>query len=216
MKNKIFWEKILATIIFPILLFTLIIIFLFMYYNKFTCNGYSCLVFPDKELWKTIDNYKDDKYLWRGLISHPNYLIRLYKLGNIKENNAVEFTKITTMKIVGLFDTAQSPYPGEISDKIICSDKFKPKEEEIVSKTGINIHFITSYLNNRLQYGICLENQLVYRVYSGMFYCSNTLEWYQIEIITPLTFATYDNEYKELFNKVDCQRPSVNTGRLFP
>jgi len=200
--------------IFLVALLTIIIVIVFNI--KFNCNSFACLVFPEKNLWTIKEKYEETKYSWKGLLTHPDYLVRLYKIGNVDTQKATEFTKITTMKIEGLFDKARSPYPGGISDKIVCSDKFIPIAENFKSKADIQINYMSAYLNDRLLYGGCTENQITYKVYSGMFYCSNVSEWYQIEIIVPFKSRSDDDIYRNLFFRVDCQRPSINTGRLFP
>jgi hypothetical protein len=205
MRKSYFTKMSLRSLLYlPIIIGVLTILIIIPTYFNHTCGSYSCLSFPDKNIWKVKDIYEDNKYTWRGLLIHPNYLVRLYKQGNTTSDNADEFTKVTSMKINGLFDTAKSPYAGEISDKIVCPDNLKPLEEDIVSKTGTKIHFITSFLNDRMQYGACTENQIAYKVFSGMFFCPNVSEWYQIEIIVSIKNNTDLDIYKSLFLNVGC------------
>jgi hypothetical protein len=166
-------------------------------------------MFPGKNNWKTEEVYDNQKYLWRGMIALPNYRIRIYKLGNVDAEKASDFTKITEMATEGLFDTAKNPYAGAISDKIVCPENLKPTKEIVNSESGLQIHYMTSSLNSRLQYGACTENQISYKVFSGIFYCQNVSEWFQMEIIVPASDTTDKSYYKNLFIKTSCQKPDI-------
>lgn len=182
----------------------IVVITIYIYNLKFKCAGYSCLIFPDNNLWTVKEKYEETKFSWRGLFTHPKYVVRLYKVGNISAQQAEEFTKVSTMKISGLFDVARSPYAGEISDKIICSGKLRPEEGDITAKSGIQIHYYSSFLNDRLQYGACTEGQISHKVFSGMFYCKKLSEWYHIELIVPIQTALDNDAYKVMFYNTGC------------
>lgn len=200
---------------FVIVIVILILVGLF-YSTKLSCHTYSCLEFPEKNLWKVSDTFESNKSLWRGVVKHPDYLIRLYKVGGVKPENAEEYTKINLMNIKGLFDTAKSPYAGVISDKITCSEELQPKESVFENKFGIKVNYMISYLNDRFQYGACTESQIKYKVFNGTFYCKNVNEWYQIEVIVDKDKASDESVYEDLFINANCHRPSVNTGKLLP
>ncbi len=169
------------------------------------CKKLLCLYFPGKNEWKTEDVYIDQKSVWKGLYSYGEYKIRVYELNNISKSDAENFTKITIMTTKGLFDTAKNPYAGVLSDKIVCPESLKPVEDDFINKANINIYFIQSFLNSRLQYGACTETQISYKVYSGTFYCDKIKNWFQIEIIAPLTDSQPINYYKNMFNEVVCK-----------
>lgn len=183
----------------------IIILFAYLSYLKNNCKKLSCLNFPGKDNWKTDEVYTDAKNIWKGMFSSGNYKIRVYELNNINKLDADNFTKITLMTTKGLFDTAKNPYAGVLSDKIVCPENLKPIEEDFVNKSNINVHFIRSYLNARLQYGACTESQILYKVYSAVLYCDNKRDWFQIEIITPLNDTKTVDYFKSLFNEASCK-----------
>lgn len=168
------------------------------------CEGYSCLNFPNKETWKVQEIYQNTDDYWYGLITEDNYDIRLQNFSSVSPEEADSFTNIAIMKINGLFDTAKSPYAGEISDKIVCPDSLKPEEGEMISDLEVPIHYFASYLNDRLQYGACTESQITHSVFAGIFYCANTSQWYQVELISPLSEKRQLSFYKDLFKGVGC------------
>lgn len=176
----------------------------FFVFKPESCENYSCLSFPNKQNWKIQEIYQNTDDYWYGLITEDNYDVRLQYFSNVTSEEADTFTNIGIMKIKGLFDTAKSPYAGEISDKIVCPDSLKPEEGEMASEAGVRIHYFTSYLNDRLQYGACTESQITHAVFAGIFYCTNTSQWYQIELISPLEEKKELSFYKDLFKSVGC------------
>lgn len=216
LKNKmhIGLRKIICCLVVLIIIIILAVYFFMRY--ALTCKNYSCLVFPNKNLWTLEDTYRNENNVWSGMFSYNDYKIRLYDQENVSSDEAQNFIKTTRMKIIGLFDTATSPYAGAISDKITCAKELIPAEEDFTNDLGLKVYFISSYLNDRLEYGACTENQIKYKVYSGMFYCENTSQWFHLELISPLNSELSKDYFKSLFLKAGCQRPSINTGRLVP
>lgn len=150
------------------------------------CLNHACFSFRDKRLWKLVETYEQNQISWRGYFSHPEYTIRLERISNVSQKQADEFNKIRVMKLLGLFDNARSPYPGEISDEVVCGDANKPQQQRILTKTNLPIDLVAGYLNNRLQYGTCERDQAVYQGFVSMFYCSKSRQWYQFELIYPI------------------------------
>lgn len=183
----------------------LLSLFVYKSFLRNECEALSCLVFPNKDIWKIEEVYDNQKYSWKGLIALPTYKIRIYKVGNIDREKASNFTQIAEMTTMGLFDTAKSPYAGEISDKIVCPENLRPTNEVFTNKFGLDIHYMKAFLNTRLQYGACIENQVSKKVFSGIFYCNNTSEWYQIEMFIPVTENTNEEIFKDLLNNATCQ-----------
>jgi hypothetical protein len=130
------------------------------------------------------------------------------------EKDASTLTQITLMKIQGLFENARSPYPGPLSDEITCDQKFK-----LVPKTSQNkdlsLTSFSGYLNNRMQYGTCVDNQVTYKAYSALFYCANHSSLYQLELIIPITKIGSDENYFNLLNQISCQRQSFVLSGIF-
>lgn len=208
------YKKVIFSGVLVILASVMIAIYVFWFNQK--CPSYTCLTFPEKNLWQVSDTYTSTDTSWKGLITAPKYSIRLYKVGNVSETSAEQFSKINTMTIDGLFDTARNPYVGVISDRIVCPDYLKPVEEDVTSKLGVDIHLIYSFLDGRMQYGACNDNEVSKKVVSGTFYCKNTSEWYQIEVIYSMNSDLKKDYLRNLFLDAGCQRPSVNTGKLLP
>jgi hypothetical protein len=214
MSFKKYWKRYLLIGVFICLVLSIGII---LRNTLLSCSTYECLLFPDKNLWKIQTVYEKDSKVFRGLLKHPDYLVRIERVSlMLQQQKADDLTKIRLMQILGLFDTAQSPYPGVITDRIVCDDKYKPHPNTATTTSGIGITYFSAFLNNRLQYGICTDDQIVYKVYTALFSCQQTNDWYSVEIIVPKENAATDSVYIGLFRQIGCQRPSVNTGKLLP
>lgn len=168
------------------------------------CPSYACLGFPGDESWRVQKTYEQTNVSWKGLLKAPNYLVRLERVAGVTRKQADDFTTIRTMQMEGLFDRARSPYPGAVSDEIVCESKYRPTLNSFVSKTGIPVTYFSGYLNDRYQYGSCVDSQIFYKAHSGMFYCQNTRQWYQVELIIPIDKALSDEQYLSLFKNVKC------------
>lgn len=183
--------------------------------NLFSCNAYRCLVFSGKGSWRTREVYEETQTAWRGLINDPRFLVRLEEVRNVDAKSANELTKITVMKLLGLFDSARSPYPGAITNEVVCQDDFKPKGGVFTNTVGVDVSFYTGYLDSRMQYGSCVEDQVAYHGSLGIFYCPNIREWYEVELIAPKGKTEPSDWYKSLFYTVHCRNPGISSGLTF-
>ncbi len=200
-----------------ILVCLLAVVGIIVWKTRFTCSTYECLVFPEKNLWKIQTVYEKDSNVFRGLLERPDYFVRLERVSLLQQQQSADnLTKIRLMQIQGLFDTAQSPYPGVITDRIVCADTYKPNPDILTTASGVGITYFSAFLNSRLQYGICTDDQIVYKVYTALFSCQQTDDWYSVELIVPKGKASSDSAYIGLFRQIGCQRPSVNLVKFLP
>ena len=74
-----------------------------------------------------------------------------------------------------MYRDINSPYPGSVSNKISCQEKYKPQE--------IENHY-ELYSNERLNYGVCSEDLIKYKTYLQFLKCNE--EFYTIELFIPI------------------------------
>lgn len=193
----------------------LILAWIFLQKTVLTCSSYECLLFPDKKFWKIQTVYENDSSAWRGILIQSDYLVRLERYSHIPLSDAADLTKIRIMQIQGLFDSARSPYPGVISDRIVCDDSYKPKPKVLTTTSGVEITYFSAFLNDRLQYGTCSDDAISYKGYTALFSCGQTNDWYSLELIIPAKKVASDSVYTGLFSQIGCVHPSV-MDRIFP
>jgi len=181
---------------------------------QLSCKKYTCLSLSLLNKAKEKEIYENSSKSFRGLYETPEGLLRV-ESAKLSPKEAENMIKIRLMKMEGLFENARSPYPGPLSDEISCDNKYKPSPK-IIDTNTTKITYVSGYLNNRLQYGTCIDDQITHKGFTALFYCQNHQSWYQFEILVPIEKAQKDEYYFKLFQSIVCQRPLENIGKIFP
>jgi len=209
---KIFYKQIIVFLTVGILIF---IIFLGYRYSSSLCRRLSCVSLNSIDTWKEQEVYENTPSVYRSLLADTGYLIRVEKNSNLSENDADDLTLVNVMKIKGLFDNARSPYTGAISNEISCENKYKPEIKEMTIN-GVKVTYYIGWLNNRLQYGVCLDDQLTHKAYNALFYCSNQKALYHVEFIVQIKDNPEDSFFLNQIESIKCQSPLSKIGNIFP
>ncbi len=173
----------------------IILILIFIFGGKFTsCKKLGCIFLTGLDSFQIKDVYQDDKDIYRALYDKNSNLIRVEIRSIRTEDEANKSIEAQTTRMRALFENAAAPYPGELSNEIVCDRKYKPVygTDKI---NGISITHFTGYLNARLTFGACTEDQAIYRGIEALFYCKDQKKLYQLEIISPNSLFT-ENELK--------------------
>ena len=212
-KLKIFYRRKI------ILLLIIGIIFLGIFsaykYSYLLCDRISCISLNSISTWREQEIYEDNYSRYRALLTTPGYLIRIEKNLNLSEKNAENLILVDVMQKKGLFDDVVNPYTGTISNRISCENRYKP-EVQILSINNLKVTYYSGWLNDRLQYGVCLDDELVYKVYNALFYCSNQRTLYHLEFIAAIKDRLEDSYFLNQIQSIKCQNPFLKTGNIFP
>ena len=185
-----------------VLLFSTVI--LSIYISKFRCRGITCIKSPLINKYSLSEKYEDSKVVFRALYIYKDTFIRVNIVSNIEKTNAQKEIDSRVVKMQNLFANAASPYPGEISDTVVCTEEFKP-----ILKTfkldNEDYPYFTGYLNNRLVFGSCVEDQLKHEGLLGIFYCPTQRKLYQIEYIRPKNQTSDKNEFLNFISSISCK-----------
>lgn len=147
-----------------------------------SCYKLTCIGFNDKEKYTLKLEYENTKKAYRALYEKNKDVLRVEAYYQVSQKQADKFFDYKKMQIMGLYEDAKSPYPGVISDRITCEERYRPKF--IDSKNNsISLKLYSGYLNGQMQFGSCIDDQLVYRNNAVMFYCPGQQIWYQLEFI---------------------------------
>ena len=168
------------------------------------CEEMQCIQLPtlSKAIRKDITENTDTSYV--ALYSLPEYMIRVEKRSGLSAEDAQTLTKVTIMRMQGQFETARSPYPGILSDAITCDQKFDIHPEDITNKKQ-HMTFFTGYLNDRKQYGSCLDSEIAFTGLNAIFYCPNHKSWYRIEALIPKESNTNISDITHMVQSTSCQ-----------
>ena len=90
--------------------------------------------------------------------------------------------EITTIN--ALYGAALSPYPGQISNEIVCDERFMPKfsTKQIGS---LNYSYFSLFATERFTYGACSEDLISYNAILAWTYCNQKNAFYQFEFFSP-------------------------------
>lgn len=188
-----------------------VIIFLI---QKNTCRQIECLVFFEKSLYKEKVLYEKSKTAYRALLEKGDALLRIELYNNLSYEDGKELNQVKIIEIKNAYQTTRSPYAGSLSTGVVCKQKLKPiiKNDFI---DGLPIVTIEGFLNKKLQYGDCTEETLLYSSNMSLFYCPQSKQWVQFEIITKRNSATPQN-IQRIIESIKCVTPPVNIGSIFP
>jgi hypothetical protein len=185
------------------------LIFILLLDKKRLCSGFQCMSMEELSLFQIKEVYQDDDSAYRALLSKDGDLLRANIRSGVSVSESNSHIQAQMSKIKALFENAASPYPGEISDEIECSDEYKP-DFSLENINGVEVSYFTGYLNSRLILGACTEDQIVYKEIFALFYCPKQQQLFQIELIAPKdVFGADEVKYQKMLHSLDCHSNSL-------
>lgn len=171
---------------------------------KRSCGKLQCITLPLLQQSTVAEVYESTDRSYLALYTLPNMKIRTEQRSGISSSDADILTKVTVMRMQGQFETARSPYPGMLSDAITCDEKFNVKP---ITTTYNNqeVLFFSGYLNNRLQYGSCIDSEIQFTGLNAVLYCDRQHAWYRIEILIPGGDKSDTQSYTQQLQNITCQ-----------
>lgn len=195
-KRKLILTAILFGLVFGIGIFTYTRLFA-------ACDELQCIAFPllANTVKREILEKTDVSYI--ALYTLPDVRVRVEKRKKLSQSDANILTKITVMRMQGQFETARSPYPGMLSDAITCDKKFDINPRTIQNKTQ-SLVFFTGFLNNRMQYGSCLDSEIRFKGLNAIIYCQSHQSWYRIEALIPIESDADLSSFTNQLQHISC------------
>lgn len=153
-----------------------------------------------------LEEYRlSEKYLKKDSVTYiftnKENIINLEEIKDIKKESADEFIEEEIITIEALYSNSLSPYPGDVSNEIVCNERFIPK---FLNKTVNNLTYFYFILfsNERQSLGACSEELVKYKSLIGWNYCENTKTLNKIELFSPLD--TDNEELEKIFLSFSC------------
>ena len=146
-----------------------------------TCSRITCISFIEKGKYVPGEIYEETAGVFRAIFRHDQTMLRVDIRSKISASDADMLMNGFLAQIKGLYANTRSPYPGDVSNEIVCSKEFIP-QFSADTVNGVNIMHFSAYLTSRLTYGACVADLTSYRDTTAIFYCPNrqqliTLEW---------------------------------------
>ena len=171
------------------------------------CHRLSCIHFDGDTSIGMKDIYEErDVTVFRALytVSKPSGLVRVDIRGDVNAQKVDEYIRGRITRMKALYDNHRSSYPGLLSDEITCGESLKPAYTSFLSESGVRISQITGYLNDRLVFGSCSKDQVVYKGMKLLFACPMRKQFYDIEFISPVESFSQE-KYAALARSVSCR-----------
>jgi len=125
--------------------------------------------------------------------SSNDSILKVNKIGGLEKEARKRVIEEEIINIEGIYSNQFSPYPGELSNEIVCNPKFKPiyQEKEI---GNCNYQYYFLYTNERFGLGVCDEQSIMYKYLLGWFSCESNKEVYTINYFAPTEFSFEEME----------------------
>lgn len=153
----------------------------------------------DFRLIKEMD-HKDSKiYVFEN--DKEGGFLQIEKIEQINRKSADILIKDKIASVQAIYANEFSAYPGEVSNKIVCSDAFKPVySERTINDTSYRYYFL--YSTERFGLGACSEDIVKYRHLLGWIYCPQSQKLYGVKYFMPLN--NHFEKLEQLFLSFSC------------
>lgn len=148
------------------------------------CQSAKCDIQEVLKQFKLSETYEDKPDRFRGLYTNGDSKVRIDVQIKITQLRAEEITRERVMALNALFEDRLSAYPGQVSRKITCGEKYKPVIEKI-TQDNTEITLAKGLFTDRFTMGACVDDLLPYKGFIAWYWCSKTNTLYQIETIAP-------------------------------
>ncbi len=172
-----------------IIIISIVVIFYFFYNKDYTTNDpfldtYNLKIISETPFQTTIRGEKNEN------------IIRINLFHNISPTKAMSKYSDIIFSIDSLYQNINSPYPGVITNKIVCPDSLKP----IIKNSSNEFKKYIVYASRRLTYGVCSEDLIKYKSLIYFDYCKPDFRMY--ELFVPL----YENLdiYEKKLSTITC------------
>ena len=134
-------------------------------------------------------------------------VLKLSTIRNIEKEAAAILLDDGIMSLRALYADSLSPYPGDISRRIVHSQKFRPRFVQ-TTQNGTRYAYFVLFANARFGYGTFADDRVKYKSLVGWFYCEQVERFYKVRLFVPK--ETGDQELETFFLSLRC---AAGTGK---
>lgn len=134
-------------------------------------------------------------------LTNKTCILRIEVFPDFDEDTATMLRQEGIMGLQALYANALSPYPGDISNRLVAQEKFRPRffAKEV---NGISYQYFVLFANERLGYGVTSEDSVQFRSLLGWLYCGLDRCFYKVRYFAP--WRTTDLEMERFFLALGC------------
>lgn len=168
------------------------------------CQRARCLIPDPVNQFKPAEIYKDEYRIFQSKYVNGDLIARLLVETGINQFQSEAKINEHVRIIKTLYENRTSPYPGQISQEIVCQDGYKPVFGEKVIN-GIKVAHLTGFMTERFTFGACVDDLLTHRGIIAWFRCDKINTFNQIEFVLPKDYSGIDTNLDWWFNKINCR-----------
>ncbi|MDP8219115.1 MAG: hypothetical protein P9M03_10360 [Candidatus Theseobacter exili] len=106
-------------------------------------------------------------------------IVKIEVIAGIDKESAETLIGNEIIGVKALYDNALSPYPGDISNRIVFNEKFRPVLKTINNK-AVEYKYFLLFSNKRFGLGVGSDDLVEYKHLLGWFYCSEFSELHTV------------------------------------
>lgn len=169
------------------------------------CGNLRCLGMPGISAYTLTETYTDTASVYRALYTAGKRFIRI-EAKKSEPNDARRDINASVTRMKALFEKAPAPYPGDISDSVVCDPAYVPSYHTEKRADGTLTYFV-GYLNDRLTFGSCSGQNAQYRGIMAFTYCTREQLSLRVELIAPTgDFNSHEKDITESIRTIRCGR----------
>ncbi len=150
-----------------------------------SCLRLSCLELPKGSVLKLTEVYEEVRgSVYRARYQMGDIIVRIDVRSDVDPEASIDYINGRIAGMKALYDNIRSPYPGLLSNEIVCDEGFKPTYKSYENANHLSVQTIIGYLNERLTFGSCQKDQAIYKGAMVLFSCPSKRQLYQVEFIT--------------------------------
>lgn len=173
----------------------------------------SCYRANEKQLeWNHIANSKITEFQPNVDNSVENTLIlsaqtESFKLKiferQINEEQFAAFAKNVLDMLASYYKEFESPYPGTVSEKIVCTDAVKPRRLASANTENMIVEGALLYANSRYAHGDCDPKDLTQEALHALVHCKKSKLTYEVKYFIQKSDTSSDT-LKAVFTDFKC------------
>ncbi len=150
-----------------------------------------------------LEDKKPGRFSTKYVFADGDHSIRLEVFEKMDAETATQLQEDGIMGVEALYADALSPYPGDISRKIVKDRKFSPK---LVRKDDRAYYLL--YANERFGYGASTGEAVKYVSLFGWLHCAESERFFKIRLFAPAKSSDLA-KLEKLFASLECAGASA-------
>jgi hypothetical protein len=148
-----------------------------------------------------LDDRIDRRFSTLYVLSRGPLVVKLERFRGIDATGAQSLVDEGQMGLEALYARALSPYPGDLSHKLVARKEYRPRYRE-VERAGTRYRYYLLYATRRLGYGAVTPEAAKVRALLGWLHCPSTRSFFKVRMYVPVERP--HAELEEVFLSLRC------------